>query len=355
MMARAYRSASRCLSGATVAASLVVAALLALTTADLLGQQAGVGRDARAEPVRGTGAIAGFLVDESTGQPLRGAEVSLSGDTPDSSRVTRTDQVGAFMFPNLPAGRYQLAATKAGYVRAAYGAKRYDRPGTPIQLAAGQTMTSLKLATHKGGVITGQIVDETGQPAFGVQVRALEYRTVLGERRLTRVRPQGTGLMGLFTEETDDRGVYRLYGLPPGEYVVVATPRMTRTEEVRAMTDAEIRDALQAAAQAAQGAQATVGAASVGTANVGAGSGSANTVAAGAARRDPGVTVGYTPVFYPGTTSAAGATSITLGRGEERAGVDFQVQLVQTARIEVVVIPPAGVPAPSRPALPAQA
>ena len=314
------------------AAALLVAALAGFMSADLIGQQAGVRRDARSEPVRGTGAIAGFVIDEGTGQPLRRAEVSLSSDSAGGSRVTYTNDTGAFMFPELPAGRYSLAATRPGYVRAAYGAKRYDRPGTPIQLAAGQTLTNLTLTTYKGGVITGQILDETGLPAFGVQVRALEYRTVLGERRLARPRPQGGGILGILGEETDDRGVFRLYGLPPGEYVIVATPRIMRTDEIRAMTDAEIRDALQAASQPAQPA---VAAATVGTS-----SGSSAPVA----RRDPGMTVGYAPVFYPGTTSASGAAAISLGRGEERGGVDFQVQLVPTARLEGTVIPPAGVP-----------
>ncbi len=294
-----------------------------------LSAQQMVRRDARAEPARGTAAIAGFVVDEQSEQPLRRVQVSLSADEAGTSRVTYTDDAGAFMFPDLPAGRYSLVATRPGYVRTAYGAKRYDRPGTPIRLAAGQTMTNVRLATTKGGVITGQVFDETGLPAFGVRIQVFEYRTVLGERRLARVRGMGGGLFG---ETTDDRGIYRLYGLPAGEYVVVASPRFSRNDELRAMTDAEIREALQAAAQAAQPAAA------------------APTVGAGGSpgerpeRRDEGPTVGYAPVFYPGTTSAAGATAIRIGPGEERGGIDFQIQLVPTARVEGVVVPPAGVP-----------
>ncbi len=301
---------------------------LALVPVSLVGQQI-VRRDARTEPLRGTAAIAGFVVDQASGQPVRHVQVSLSADEPGASRVTYTDDAGAFMFPELAPGSYSLVATRPGYVRTAYGAKRYDRPGTPIHLSAGQALSDVRLTIFKGSVITGQIFDETGLPAFGVRVQALEYRTVLGERQLTRVRGISGGLFG---ETTDDRGIYRLYGLPPGEYVIVASPRLDRNEELRAMTDAEIRAALQAAQQPAQSAAsaATVGAAA-GPSQPG-------------ARRDEGPTVGYAPVFYPGATTASGATTIRLGPGEERAGIDFQVQLVETARVEGVVIPPAGVP-----------
>lgn len=307
---------------------LALSILSAALSTSLLGQQI-VRRDQRTEPVRGTAAIAGFIIDELSSDPIRRAQVSLLSDEPGASRVTYSDENGAFMFPNMPPGRYTLSASKPGYIRTAYGAKRYDRPGTPIHLDAGQVASNIRLTTHKGGVITGQILDETGLPAYGVRVQVLEYRTVLGERRLAIVRGLAGGLLG---ETTDDRGVYRLYGLPPGDYVVVASPRLARNEEIRAMTDAEIRRALQEAEKATQQMTASVGA------------GVEGQKATTAVRQDQGPTVGYAPVFYPGTTSAGSAATIRLGPGEERAGVDFQVQLVQTARVEGVVIPPAGVP-----------
>ena len=47
--------------------------------------------------------------------------------------------------------------------------------------------------------------------------------------------------------------------------------------------------------------------------------------------------VAYAPVFYPGTTDAASANSITLGISEERSGVDFRLQLVTTVRVTGIV------------------
>jgi len=300
--------------------------LLAPGWAAGVGAQQATRRDQRAEPARGSAAIAGYVTDDASGTPVRRVEVSLVGADEGGSRTTYTDDAGSFAFPNLPAGRYSLSAARPGWVRSAYGAKRYDRPGTPIHLAEGQTLSNIRLSISRGAVITGQVLDQTGLPAVGVQVRVLEYRTVLGERRLARATSAG----GLLGEATDDQGVYRLYGLPPGDYVVVASPVMPANAEIRAMTDAEIRDALQAAQRPPQQAAAMVGATPAPPPNE--------------ARRDEAPTVGFAPVFYPGTTSAGGATTITVGRGEERGGVDFQIQLVPTARIDGVVIPPAGVP-----------
>jgi uncharacterized GH25 family protein len=65
-----------------------------------------------------------------------------------------------------------------------------------------------------GGVISGAIVDQAGEPLEGVHVRALRVRrdggsAVAGDIGLDRV--------------TDDRGRYRLFGLPPGKYYVMAS------------------------------------------------------------------------------------------------------------------------------------
>ncbi len=326
LLGRLALGARRSKPGARRSAAALGVVALALSTAGPIAHEQGqLRRDQSAEPARGTAAIAGFVVDEATGAPVRRVEISLAGADQGGSRVTFTDDAGAFTFPNLPAGRYSLTATRPGWVRTAYGAKRYDRPGTPINLAAGQVLSNLRLSISKGAVITGQVLDQTGLPAVGVQVRVLEYRTVLGERRLAR----GTSTGGLLGEATDDQGVYRLYGLPPGDYVVVASPTMPANAEIRAMTDAEIRDALQAAQRPPQQQAAMVGATS--------------TAVPPAERRDQGATVGFAPVFYPGTTTAAAATTITVGAGEERGGIDFQIQLVQTARIDGVVLPPSGV------------
>ena len=279
----------------------------------------------------GTASIAGAIVSEETSpQPIRRAVVTVSGDN-GFSRSTLTDDRGRFQIDGLPAARVNLSANKPGYVRSAYGAKRYDRPGTPITLADGQRVADITLRLARGSVISGLILDDSGMPAIGVGVRAMQYRLQPGGERALVLAPGGVGP----GEMTDDRGMYRLYGLPAGEYVLVASPRLPEGGEVRAMTDAEIRGAM-AAAQQPQG--------SAGARGVGLGTGAPPSQVAAPQAPADFATIGYSPVFYPGTTLAARATTLTVGAGEERTGVDFALSLVRTAKIEGTVIAPPGVP-----------
>ena len=291
--------------------------LIASLTVVSLGAQV-IQRDTLAVP-KGSAAVSGIVTsDDATPQPLRRAQVTITSTDQPVLKTIFTDASGRFSVPDLPAGRYSLSAVKGGYVRMSYGARRHNRPGTPINLAEGQRLTGLTLRLPKGGVITGTILDETGLPAVGAQVRLFEYRVQLGERTLLPAT-MGNG-MG---EQTDDRGAYRFYGLPPGDYVVSATPRNSNIGEIRASTDAEIRAALASLQQPPT-----------------------PPPPAGQPLPPPreSVMVGFSPVYFPGATSLAGASQITLAAGEERAGVDFAVQLVRTARIEGTVIVPPGMP-----------
>ncbi len=67
----------------------------------------------------------------------------------------------------------------------------------------------------RGGAVTGRVVDEFGESVTGVNVSALRFRYLGGQRQLT---PWGT------SDTTDDLGNYRLHGLPPGDYYVAARP-----------------------------------------------------------------------------------------------------------------------------------
>jgi uncharacterized protein (DUF2141 family) len=280
-------------------------------------------RDGRAASPAGTAVIIGRVVSaDAPPKPVRRARVTLNSSDREIGRTVITDDAGVFSFTALPAARYSLSAIKAGFVTVSYGEKRPGRPGTAIPLNDAQRLMGLTLRMHRGAVITGTVVAPNGEPARGIAVSAMRYFFMNGERRLGSA---GAG------SETDDRGAYRIYGLAAGEYVVAATvrtPFMTAREDIRVMTDTEVRAAL-AMLSAPGGGRAA-----------GAGAG-----AAGELRPRPLTpTVGYAPVFYPGTATASQAGTVSVGIAEERTGVDFQLQFVPTAKIEGLVLLPDNTP-----------
>jgi hypothetical protein len=293
--------------------SVLVTAASAATWAQITMSQSQPMRDTRVA-ASGPAEISGVLVtDEETPQPVRRAEVRAfaPGAGP---RTTTTDAMGRFRFANLPLGRYTIEASKPGFVRAAYGARRPDRPGTPVTLTDSQKTQALQMRMARGSVITGRIVDEFGQPAQGARVRAQQVRVVNGERTLSDVPTPGA----LFGETVDDRGVYRLYGLPAGDYVVSATPRNTGIGDIRRMSEAELRAAELAVQQPTRATDSQD-------------------------PPEPPVMLGFSAVFFPGVPNAGQAGTITVKAGEERSGVDFAVQYVRTATLEGQVLTPGSV------------
>ena len=183
----------------------------------------------------GTGAIAGFVVAEGAGTPVRRARVNISGAAIRGGRSAMTTDEGRFSFTGLPAGRYTMTASKAGYVDITYGAKRAGRPGTPIELADGQKIDKAVLNLPKGGVVTGIVIDDNGEPSPGTTVRAFKFVMRTGERTL-----QQSG-----QDTTDDRGMYRIYGLQPGDYIVNAVPRNQNIGDLRQTLQAELEVIMQ--------------------------------------------------------------------------------------------------------------
>jgi hypothetical protein len=297
-----------------------LAVVLTLTLVAVAGgQQPPRDPNRPAPPAMGKGVIVGQVVAADTGQPLPGVRVFLDGGGTAPGRSATTDARGQFEFADLPAARYTLTANRPGFVESIYGQQQpgSGRPGTPIQLADGQALKNIALRLPKGGVITGLVVDEFGYPSTGTPVRI--YRTVFrnGERALMQVS----------SSQTDDRGIYRAYGLVPAEYVVVATPRLALELAAREKLEAEM------AAQAVQyetivRANALAEMAKVIEARAGA---VAPNWAAAPGPAPP--TEGYAAVYFPGTTVAAMATRVSLGVSEEKSGVDIALQVVPLSTI----------------------
>ncbi len=152
-------------------------------------------------------AIAGRVLADD-GQPLAGALVmAVAGGKPLAVAIqpqTATcDGEGNFKITGLARGVYTLMARAPGYVTEAGQPRRY-RPGE---------QATIHLV--RGGVITGRVTDEFGEPLTGVQVTADRVRDAEGKPDLFG---PAFGVEALWA--TDDRGIYRIYGLPPGTYIV---------------------------------------------------------------------------------------------------------------------------------------
>jgi hypothetical protein len=181
-----------------------------------------------------------------------------------------TDAEGRYEFKELPAGRYTLSASKGSYVQLQYGQLRPFEPGKPIEVLEAQTLEKLDFALPKGGVITGRILDEFGEPLADAQVAAQRYQNIQGRRRLV---PAGRPAM------TNDIGEFRLFAIPPGQYYLSATLRNMGT-----MGDTDDRS-------------------------------------------------GYAPTYFPGTSNMAEAQRVTIGLGQIVSDINMQLMTTRTARI----------------------
>jgi hypothetical protein len=155
------------------------------------------------------GVITGRVVSED-GRPLADVSISIypaSARGAVMAQTSSTDTEGRFRVAGLSPGVYFLQAALAGYALPQAGLidgseTIYYRPGD-----------SANITLMKGGVITGTVKDANGEPVVAIAVRALRVRDASG-RSLSRSLGYAQFRM------TDDRGIYRIYGLQPGTYLV---------------------------------------------------------------------------------------------------------------------------------------
>lgn len=151
--------------------------------------------------------ITGRLVNDS-GQAIPNAAVYVRkvGASANISRNIGTDEDGRFRADDLPPGAYTVSAYVPGFVNETDTLDRqYYRPG--------ETVT---LRMIKGGVVSGTVTNSSGEPIIAARVGAVRVRDAEG--RVVRA----AGASGN-SRQTDDRGVYRLYGLQSGAYVIVVS------------------------------------------------------------------------------------------------------------------------------------
>jgi len=161
----------------------------------------------------GPGSIQGRVVAFSSGQPMARVEVTLTliGD-PTRTWTALTGRDGHFHFTGLPAGRYTITAARAGFLAASYA----ETPGTRLPLVfpllPGEELKGLVIRLRRGSVVSGSVSFPDGEPAVGIPVEVYREYHHYNRHGYTRVT----------SAQTDDRGMYRIYGLPAGQYYLMA-------------------------------------------------------------------------------------------------------------------------------------
>jgi hypothetical protein len=179
---------------------------------------------------------------------------------------------------NVPPGSYSISAARAGYVTFQYGQRRPRERGLTVDVRAGRATDGIDIALPSGGVLSGQITDELGEPFPGVRVDAMDLRYDAGRRR-----PFPAGVA-----TTDDLGRFRISGLQPGSYYVMAATNETWKTEKKEI-------------------------------------------------------FGYASTYFPGV-GANQAQLIPLTAGQERADLNFTLTVSRAARVSGRVLRPTGEP-----------
>ncbi|MGC9971592.1 MAG: carboxypeptidase-like regulatory domain-containing protein [Bryobacteraceae bacterium] len=216
-------------------------------------------------------AVEGQVLRAASGEPLRKAQVLLRKlDARDQSYSSATDERGRFLLTDLEPGRYTLSAERNGYVPQDYGQRRANQPGAVLTLQPGQHLGDIVFRLVPFGVISGRAADEDGEPISRVRIQAMRVSHQSGRREL----------MAVASGTSDDRGEYRVFGLPPGRYYVSAAPAPSSRP--------------------------------------------------GAPESDE---EGYVPFYYPGVIDPGQAAPLELRAGGEIQGVDFRLTRARTVRV----------------------
>src|SRR5262249_46898030 len=198
--------------------------------------------------------------------------------------ATTTDLDGRYEFTELPAGEYRISAGKPGYLAVEYGQRRPFEHGTVVTIRDGETLEKLDLTLPASGAISGRVLDENGDPVEGVDVQLMQVQFGANRRQLLPV-------IGVGRRSSNDQGRYRLFGVAPGQYIVMASVNEQRNAPNPAVLPS-----------------------------------------------------GYAPTYYPGLPSASGARPIAVGLGQEIEDIDFALARAGTARISGTIVDATGKP-----------
>ena len=182
---------------------VMVYALVAFTAASLQSQPV-------ASPVRPESryAVSGTVVNSVTGEPIRRALVQLSGAV---SKQMLTNESGGFEFSGIPEGQAGIMARKPGF----FSQSEAAREGVDQKLIeVGPDTKPITITLIPEAVLTGKVLNESGEPLESVPVAVLALRINEGRKRWET----------LGVARTDEDAQFRVANLTPGRYYVRAGP-----------------------------------------------------------------------------------------------------------------------------------
>src|SRR5258705_7720733 len=183
----------------------LISVAMALVAADLRAQTK--------QTLRST--ISGQVTIKGTPAPglvvgLRGTDGVMLNTFEVLARAT-TDQDGNYHTPNVSPGSYVIQPASPAYVVTSPP----DQAGKPVVVGEGETIENINFALLRGGVITGKVSDPEGRPMIEIPVSIFTANTF---DKSSQPRPSRS--RASYSAPTDDRGIYRSFGLLPGRYIV---------------------------------------------------------------------------------------------------------------------------------------
>ncbi len=182
--------------------TLVLILLLPATAARLSAQSTA---PLTAQPTN-TGVISGKVTLK--GKPAPQVTMGLYGDSalplPNGALGTSTDANGVYRLTGLPAGSYWVKPMTPAFVEVS----------RKVTIEDGETADGIDFELVKGGVITGKITDVEGRPLIEERVYLFDAEPASNQTAET------IGYVRFHDGETDDRGIYRIFGVAAGRYKV---------------------------------------------------------------------------------------------------------------------------------------
>ena len=164
------------------------------------------------KPLRGRVAGRVTIKDKSAPGIVVGLRPSEMTGPFDPSYKATTDQDGNYLIVDVPAGSYEATTVAPAFVIA----DSKNARGQSVVLGEGERVENINFSLVRGGVITGKVIDADGHPVIQQQVSL--YRADAFEQP-SQQRGQIYPITSL---STDDRGIYRMFGIAAGRYKVAA-------------------------------------------------------------------------------------------------------------------------------------